>query len=592
MRERIRLIRQPSEAGARRVFRAGHRNFSTGSRHFIQAKLTVGPAGDHYEQEADRVANQVMARLATRPAATGEGAQCQAIEDEELLQGKRLQRQPEEEELMMKPLAQRQPEEEELMMKPLVQRQSIEDEELLQGKHIQRQSIEDEELLQGKWLRRQPEEEELMMKPVVGVEGGDLDADTDSAINAARSGGSPLPDPVRRDMESAFGADFSGVRVHTGSRATELNESLSARAFTTGSDIFVRNGDYQPTSASGQELLAHELTHVIQQGGGTARRHPARERSSRAQRHVLKRAQPRQSPGSAVHTSVPSVIGLIQRRRNISDDDATYYFKHYRALSEQEQDDLRLGKRTKKAIILAHHASSLARGRRLLAAYEQFLPGPVGRPARVPAVWRAWRYQTTATPNPAGTEVTVETGRGGAVYYTNLFRWDGSVVAEKNDRTGDTENNPRRAAPPHQSELLWYQYTVARGLLQPPGGAALRDLRQIKRENIKNAETLDTIFLTNGGFTVFWQPQQISLDPTLETYTDAGNDYWSVLGTPNANSAVRLLIARGSGRGFGAAALDSVAYGEDFIFINYGNQEPVAARADIENQFDNVLANL
>jgi hypothetical protein len=104
-------------------------------------------------------------------------------------------------------------------------------------------------------------------KAVVGLEGGTLDADTESAISAARSGGSPLQQPVQRDMESAFGADFSGVRVHQGPAAADLNERVGAKAFTVGNDIFFRDGAPDASSTGGQELLAHELTHTIQQGG-------------------------------------------------------------------------------------------------------------------------------------------------------------------------------------------------------------------------------------------------------------------------------------------------------------------------------------
>jgi hypothetical protein len=68
-------------------------------------------------------------------------------------------------------------------------------------------------------------------------------------------------------MEGAFGADFSGVKVHTDSKSHELNQSIQARAFTTGQDIFFRQGEYNPGSRPGQELLAHELTHVVQQNG-------------------------------------------------------------------------------------------------------------------------------------------------------------------------------------------------------------------------------------------------------------------------------------------------------------------------------------
>jgi hypothetical protein len=89
--------------------------------------------------------------------------------------------------------------------------------------------------------------------------------DVEQAIHAARGGGQPLDRGVRAQMESAFNTDFSGVRVHADAGADRLNKSLNARAFTNRKDIFFREGAYQPGSSSGRELLAHELTHVVQQ---------------------------------------------------------------------------------------------------------------------------------------------------------------------------------------------------------------------------------------------------------------------------------------------------------------------------------------
>jgi hypothetical protein len=88
-------------------------------------------------------------------------------------------------------------------------------------------------------------------------------------INAARGGGSPMPIGLRRFMQSRFQADFSRVRIHTGDTAAKLNRSVSAHAFTVGNDIFFGKDKYQPETTEGKELLAHELTHTIQQGGAT-----------------------------------------------------------------------------------------------------------------------------------------------------------------------------------------------------------------------------------------------------------------------------------------------------------------------------------
>jgi hypothetical protein len=81
--------------------------------------------------------------------------------------------------------------------------------------------------------------------------------------------GRALDGESRRRMESAFGQDFSGVQVHTDSRAASLSSQLDARAFTVGSDIAFALGEYRPGSMVGDALLAHELAHVVQQGGGT-----------------------------------------------------------------------------------------------------------------------------------------------------------------------------------------------------------------------------------------------------------------------------------------------------------------------------------
>jgi Domain of unknown function (DUF4157) len=100
----------------------------------------------------------------------------------------------------------------------------------------------------------------------------DVSPDVEHAIQQERGGGQGLDHGVRRQMEPSFGANFGGVRVHTDHQADSLSRDLSARAFTTGQDIFFRQGAYQPASSGGRELIAHELTHVVQQGGDQVRR--------------------------------------------------------------------------------------------------------------------------------------------------------------------------------------------------------------------------------------------------------------------------------------------------------------------------------
>jgi hypothetical protein len=99
------------------------------------------------------------------------------------------------------------------------------------------------------------------------ISGMPIAPDMEQAVQSARGGGQALSSPLGQQMGAAFGADFGGLHIHTDQRADTLNRALSARAFTTGQDVFFRQGEYQPGSRAGQELLAHELTHVVQQGG-------------------------------------------------------------------------------------------------------------------------------------------------------------------------------------------------------------------------------------------------------------------------------------------------------------------------------------
>jgi hypothetical protein len=266
------------------------------SKLVIQPKMNVTPAGDQYEQEADNVAKQVVQQINQPQAADVQRAgpeeelQMQRIQragEEDELQMQRIQRAGEEDELAMKRNdIQRAGEEEELQMKR-IQRAGEEDELQMQRKDIQRAGPEEE--LQMQRIQRAGEEDELQMQRIqrAGPEeelqmqriqrkgfedGGEIGSDLESTIESARSGGQAMDEGVRGKLEGAFGADFSGVRVHTDAQSDTLNHSIQAKAFTTGSDIFFSKGAYDPGSPAGQELLGHELTHVVQQNGAVQKK--------------------------------------------------------------------------------------------------------------------------------------------------------------------------------------------------------------------------------------------------------------------------------------------------------------------------------
>lgn len=96
----------------------------------------------------------------------------------------------------------------------------------------------------------------------------ELDEDTSTRINKERGSGEALGDHSRAQMESTLGHDFSNVRVHNSAESDEINQQLNAKAFTTGKDVFFKDGTYNPDTTTGQQLIAHELTHVIQQETG------------------------------------------------------------------------------------------------------------------------------------------------------------------------------------------------------------------------------------------------------------------------------------------------------------------------------------
>lgn len=94
----------------------------------------------------------------------------------------------------------------------------------------------------------------------------EVEEETASRINSSRGQGQTLDTGMAARAGSVMGQDFSNVNVHTDSEAAELSNNVNARAFTIGNDIFFNEGEYNPGSSEGQHLIAHELTHVAQQG--------------------------------------------------------------------------------------------------------------------------------------------------------------------------------------------------------------------------------------------------------------------------------------------------------------------------------------
>jgi len=125
-------------------------------------------------------------------------------------------------------------------------------------------------------------------------------------IKSSMGGGGSMSGETKSFMESRFGTDFSDVKIHTGNESVQLNRELNAKAFTVGNNIYFNGGQYQPETDSGKHLLAHELTHVVQQGASnTIRRFPG---CSTAQNDIITGAltQARQKSTRAIQ----AVAGL------------------------------------------------------------------------------------------------------------------------------------------------------------------------------------------------------------------------------------------------------------------------------------------
>ncbi len=112
--------------------------------------------------------------------------------------------------------------------------------------------------------------------------GGTAPASVQSGIAATKGGGTSLPRHVSADLGGKMGADFSGVRIHDNTHAAKMTAHVNARAFTVGNNIYFNQGEYNPNSSGGKFLLAHELTHTIQQGGSVKRK--TKEKDKKLQR--------------------------------------------------------------------------------------------------------------------------------------------------------------------------------------------------------------------------------------------------------------------------------------------------------------------
>ncbi len=198
----------------------------TGTHGNIQPKLKVNSPGDIYEQEADRVSNQIMENPVV---AIPQSVQRLSHNEDEIIQN------------LPAP-----------SITPIVQRQAPPGEK-------EKDEIEEDDSIGSVQPKR--------LQSAVSSNHEHVE-DLGNRLKREKGGGKPMDADMRAFFEPRMQAGFDRVRIHTDSNAVHMNRELGARAFTHGRDIYFGADQYVPNSLEGKKLIAHELTHVVQQGGG------------------------------------------------------------------------------------------------------------------------------------------------------------------------------------------------------------------------------------------------------------------------------------------------------------------------------------
>jgi len=216
--------------------------FSTpDARRFIQTKLTVSQPGDAHEQQADAMAEHVVQR---RGKPDDEALQRQATKDD----NKAIQRMADKDERVHK----KDREEDKNKVRKIV------------AAHPHKRKHKHEKY-PNEQHRDDDKRHPVQMQTAKPTKAPVASAAVSQQLQGTKGQGSGLNPTVQTEMSQAFGYDFKNVRIHTTAQAEQMNQDLNAFAFTHGQDIYFDIGQYNPDTTDGKRLLAHELTHVVQQ---------------------------------------------------------------------------------------------------------------------------------------------------------------------------------------------------------------------------------------------------------------------------------------------------------------------------------------
>ena len=226
----------------------------------VQAKLTVNKPGDKFEKEADTMADKVV-----------------KMPSPQMKKEEKLQRLPEEKIQKKEPELEKSKIQKKDAVKDRLQKAEPEKDKVQKKEpELEKSKIQKAEPEKDKVQKAEPEKDKVQKKEpelenskIQKKESSGTPAvasATQTSIQNQTTGGQPLSPDVKGYMEPRFGADFSNVRVHSDEESARLNNQISARAFTYQNHVFFSRDQYQPGTSEGKQLLAHELTHTIQQG--------------------------------------------------------------------------------------------------------------------------------------------------------------------------------------------------------------------------------------------------------------------------------------------------------------------------------------
>lgn len=270
-------------------FKPNNHLFGGATCGFVQPKLNIGSPKDKYEIEADKAADQIVSKSKEGAATSSFIAPSTHIQkqSEEEIQTK----EKEDTIVQEKPVVEN--------ITPLIQRKNSEEEEIIQNKcsacaaEEKIQKEENEETVSKVQMKASPQSNTIQTK--CGCEDKETtiqrkgegaseekksilettlqkmqsNQDFESKLADTKGKGSKMDAQTQSEMESGFGADFSNVNIHTDDQAAQMSNDIGAQAFTNGNDIYFNQGKYNPQSEEGKHLLAHELTHTLQQGAST-----------------------------------------------------------------------------------------------------------------------------------------------------------------------------------------------------------------------------------------------------------------------------------------------------------------------------------